>query len=230
MKPSVLVPWLAAVLAHAAGAQATGSPPGAPGAPGACAPALALVPGAQAQDPAVVTATGTCLGAIQQMTIGGIPVTLLAVTDTSLTYQPHTDDPGFLPLLATGQQGTAEARQELYPSLTASTTGLGGALDVVLDNGEVGQYVLALGLSALSVPASIASPPTWYGSLLDPAQPLILLGSGAFATRAPLALSYPVPPNPALAGVALYLQAWCQQGLAAPEATYSFTNLRQVAL
>jgi hypothetical protein len=203
---------------------------GVPAAQAGCAPALTDLQGAQAQDPAVVTATGVCLGEIEQMTIGGIPVPLLEVTDTSITYQPHTDDPGFLPLIASGPSGAAVARQELYPSLVAASTGPGGTLDVELDNGADGRFVLALGFGALPVPSSIESPPTWYGALLDPAQPLLVLASGAFATSAPLALSYPVPSNPALAGLTLYLQAWCQQGAAGPGATYSFTNLGQVAL
>ncbi len=199
-------------------------------APGTCEPKFQQVPGALAQDPEPVTALGTYLSQVQEVTIGGIPVPVLTATDTTITYQPHTDAPGFLPLVASGPEGTGFAEQEMFPSLTASTTGVGGTLQLSLDNGTGGLYALAMGLGSLPVPVSIANPPTWYGVLLNPAAPLFVIGTGAFATSDPIALSYPVPSKPELTGLALYLQAWCQQGFFGPEVTYSFTNLTVVTL
>ena len=56
------------------------------------------------------------------------------------------------------------------------------------------------------------------------------LGQGAFATSAPVVLSYNVPANPTLTGLDLFFQAWCQQGFFGPEVTYSFTNMSAVTL
>lgn len=198
--------------------------------PGTCQPKFTQVPGTQAQHPGQVTAMGTYLGQTQTVAIDGASVSLLSATDTSVTYQPQPDDPGFLPITATGSEGTAASKQQLHPSLVATTTGLGGTLEVVTDNGEVGLYVLAMGFGTLPAPVSIASPPTWYGVLLNPANPLFVISTGAFATSAPIGLIYNVPSNPALTGLVLYLQAWCQQGFFGPGVTYSFTNMASVKL
>ncbi len=199
-------------------------------APGTCFPKFTQVPGTQAQGPDQLTATGTYLGQVQQLTIGGAPVPLISATDTSLTYQPLPDDPGFLPLVGSGPEGTGQALQQMYPSLAASTTGVGGTLHVDLDNGIGGLYVLAMGFQSLPAPLSIVNPPSWYGVLLNPAAPLFVIGQGAFATSAPIALTYSVPSDPLLVGFHLYLQAWCQQGFFGPEVTYSFTNIGAVTL
>lgn len=199
-------------------------------APGTCLPKLTKVPGTQAQDPNQLTAMGTYLGQTQTVLINGAAVPLIAATDTSITYKPQPDDPGFLPVAATGSVGTAVSKQQLYPSLVASTTGVGGTLNLELDNGKEGAYVLAMGFGSLPTPISIASPSTWYGVMLNPGSPLFVIGPGAFAGAAPVMLAYTVPSNPALTGLALYFQAWCQQGFPGSEVTYSFTNLGQVVL
>lgn len=199
-------------------------------APEACLPKLTEVPGTQAQTPTQVTATGKNLAQIQTVTIDGISVPLISATDTSITYEPLPEDPGFLPIAVTGIAGTGAAKQQLYPSLVATTTGVGGSLNIGLDNGEVGLYVLAMGFGALSAPVSITSPPTWYGVLLNPANPLFVIKQSAFSTAAPMTLSYSVPSNPSLIGLGLHLQAWCQQSFFGPEVTYSFTNLASVTL
>lgn len=200
-------------------------------APGTCQPKLKIVPGAQAQDPTAVTATGTYLGQVQQVTIGGAPVQLISATDTTLTYQPLPEDPGFLPIAVSGLDGMGAGTQQLYPSLASSTTGVGGTLKVSLDNGIGGLYALAMGFqSPLPAPISIMNPPSWYGVLLNPAAPLFVISQGAFATSAPIALNYNVPANPTLVGVHLHLQAWCQQGFFGPGVTFSFTNLASVTL
>lgn len=155
-------------------------------APGTCLPKLKTVPGAQAQDPAAVTAIGTYLGQVQQVTIAGTPVSLLDATDTTITYQPLPDDPGFLPLTVSGSEGAGAGTQQLYPSLAASTTGVGGTLKVTLDNGIGGLYVLAMGFQSLPAPISILNPPSWYGVLLNPAAPLFVISQGAFAISTPL--------------------------------------------
>ncbi len=197
---------------------------------GVCPPQVTSVTGTSAQSPGMVTATGQSLGQTQQVLIDGIPAALVSVAPTSVTYQPQPGTPGHVPVELSGMAGVATGVQELFPSLKAATTGIGGHLNASLGNGEPGIYVLAMGLSSLPGPVAIGSPPTWYGVLLNPAGPLFLISTGAFATSDPVALSFPVPPNPALTGLDLYFQAWCQQGFFGPEVTYSFTNMAAVTL
>jgi hypothetical protein len=129
-----------------------------------------------------------------------------------------------------GSEGTGAGTQQLYPSLAASTTGLGGTLKVNLDNGIGGLYALAMGFQTLPAPISIANPPSWYGVVLNPAAPLFVISQGAFATSDPIALTYNVPANPTLVGFHLYFQGWCQQGFFGAGVTYSFTNMGTVIL
>jgi hypothetical protein len=198
--------------------------------PGTCAPQITSVEPTSAQFPEAVTATGLFLGQTQTVLVDGLPASLVSASDFEVTYQPQPGAPGHVPLQAAGLDGTATAVQQMYPSLQTTTTGIGGTVDVLLDNGDVGLYVLAFAAGTFPAPFPIASPPTWYGVLLDITGPVFMLSTGAFATPAPVALSYPIPDVPAWAGISLYFQAWCQQGFFGPEVTYSFTNMAGVTL
>ena len=198
--------------------------------PGTCSPKIMEVGATLAQFPGKVVATGMFLDQTQQVLVDGVPASLVGATETSVTYVPQPGVPGHLPLEAIGLDGTATGTQQLYPSLETATTGIGGTVDVVIDNGDEGLYALAFATGVWPVPIPIASPPTWYGALLDLTGPLFTLGSGAFATSDSASLSYPVPDNPALSGLQLYFQAWCQQGFFGVEVTHSFTNVGAIVL
>jgi hypothetical protein len=198
--------------------------------PGTCLPQITSVEPTSAQSPAVVTAKGLFLGQTQAVLVNGVAASLIGASEFEVTYQPQPGAPGFVSLEATGLDGTATAVQQMYTSLQTTTTGIGGTVDVKLDNGDVGLYVLAFSAGTFSAPLAIASPPTWYGVLLDITGPVFMLSTGAFATTDPVALSYPIPGVPAWAGITLFFQAWCQQGFFGPEVTYSFTNMATVTL
>ena len=118
----------------------------------------------------------------------------------------------------------------MWPSLYAETTGLGGALDIELQNGEEGVYVLWYGLAALAAPVTVLSPPAWHGLLLDPTSLIKILDVNAFSSAVPVSLSLPVPSEPLLGGLTIYFQAICQQGFIGPGISYSFTNLDSIVL
>ena len=197
--------------------------------PGSCIPQITDVTPTSAQFPEEVTASGYFLDKTQTVLVEGLLATLVSTTGTSITYEPQPGPPGLVGLEAIGSDDTAEAVQQLFPSLEVSTTGIGGTVDAVLDNGDVGLYVLAFATGALPVPIPVA-PPTWHGLLLDLSGPNYQIGTGAFATEDPVTLSYPVPDDSGFSGLTLYLQAWCQQEFFGPEVTYSFSNLASVTL
>ncbi len=195
-----------------------------------CPPMIGSVSPTSAQFPGPVTVLGAHLDAITSASVQDIPASILSKSFDVLVLQPLPADPGFPDLDLDGSTGSATDAVELWPTLQATTTGVGGVVDVESDNGDEGLFVLALGSQALGQPLALLSPPTWYGILLDPAGVLQVIDTNAFTSSDPVMTSYPVPGNPALAGVTLYLQAWCQQGFFGPGVTYSFTNLASVTL
>lgn len=184
-----------------------------------------------ASDPVLIQ--GKYFDAETEVLLDGAPEPVVSFTETVLAISPAPAAPGLRDVTVFKQGGpstTLEDGLRLWPVLVSSTTGIGGTLDIGIDNGSEGLYALALATGFLPSPISIASPPTWYGVLLDPTGPLFVIATGAFATSDPIDLSFPVPSNPALVGLSLYLQAWCQQGFFGPEVTYSFTNMGAVTL
>jgi len=159
----------------------------------------------------------------------GVPVVTQSAIELRVTATPAV--PGIFDVAVTNSVSSAIALDagHLLPSLSASTTGIGGSVDVTLDNGDAGLYALAFATGVFPAPFPIASPPTWYGVLLDITGPVFTASSGAFATPDPVLLSFPVPDNPAFAGLTLHFQGWCQQGLFG-EVTASFTNAAAVTL
>ena len=157
------------------------------------------------------------------------PAVILSQTATQLYIQPAPDDPCFADVEVTSPGGTTSAVLELWPSLLATTTGVGGTLVTTLDNGDVGVGVLAFATRQLTTPLPILVPPTWYEFLLDYTGPMFILATGYFFVPQELNISYPIPNDPTLSGVTLYFQAWCQQA-STGNVTYSFTNLASVTL
>jgi hypothetical protein len=175
-------------------------------------------------DPVIIT--GGEFDATTTVLLDGAPTLISSWTASTVTIHPAPANPDLLDLTVTNSVSTKTIPDglALWPTLAATTTGVGGDLDLTVWNGIEGIYVLAVGSGALPAPFPIGSPPTWYGVLLDVSGPVVLVDTGAFATAAPVALSYPIPDVPAWAGISLYFQAWCQQGFFGTGVTYSFTN------
>jgi hypothetical protein len=110
------------------------------------------------------------------------------------------------------------------PSLSASSSGLGGRLDVELANGSIGAFVLAFGLDLRPRPLVVNNPPSWYGVLLAllPGR-YTVLDVDAISTSGRVSRSYTLPSDPGLIGQPFHVQAWCQRGLFGP-VRYSFSN------
>jgi hypothetical protein len=198
--------------------------------PGTCQPQITSVQPTSAQFPEAVTAAGLFLGQTQTVLVDGVAANLIGATDFAVTYEPQPGAPGHVALEASGLDGTAVSEQQMHPSLEASTTGIGGTVDVLLDNGEEGLYALAFATGTFPAPLPITSPPTWYGVILDVTGPVFTASIGAFATEDPVSISLPVPNSPSLSGLVLHFQAWCQQGFFGAGVSYSFTNEGAVTL
>jgi len=175
-----------------------------------------------AQHPGLVTVTGSHLQHVTSAAIQGIGAAIAEQSANSLTLQPAPGDPGFVLLDLTTATSSASETVEMWPSLKASTTGVGGVVETELQLGASGIWALALGASKLSAPLSL--PPCWYGLFLDPTDVLVIVDSGLFPTSAPVLRTYPVPNNPAHVGLQLHLQAWTTETFLAPYEVCSFTN------
>ena len=112
----------------------------------------------------------------------------------------------------------------------ATSSGIGGLIDLEIDQGQTGLYVLAYDTVLLPAPVPLGSPPTWYGMLLGASPALTLVDTSAFVDTSAVNVLLPVPPNPALAGVAVHFQAWCQTQFFGPGLSWSFTNATTVVL
>ncbi len=178
-----------------------------------------------------VSILGEGFDATTEVQLDGVPEPVISFTSTQLTIQPNPADPGFrdVTVLHPGDPAvTIKKALRLLPVISGTSAGPGASLYVEMQNGDKGVYVPLLSSGSLASPVPLASPPTWYGVLLDPASVNILLEINAFTSAASVTVAYPIPSNPALSGLTVYLQAWCQQGLLGPGLTYSFTNLASV--
>jgi hypothetical protein len=73
-------------------------------------------------------------------------------------------------------------------------------------------------------------PEIYFGLLIDPGLPLIVMTSGVTPAEGAVVLQYPIPNDAALSGAILNWQAWCAHGIFAPFAISSFTNLAAMAI
>jgi hypothetical protein len=194
-----------------------------------CPPAVVEVTSTYAGAPGQITADGLDLDTVTSADIDGVPAAIVSQTFSQLVLQPGLGTPGPGELNVSNTVGSYEAEIELTPALSASTTGLGGSVDLHLDNGDQGIFVLVLGFQTVTTPITLASPPTYYGLLLDPATPLFVLGSGSLVGTTFGDFSFPVGTDPSLTGLGLEFQAFTQQGLSG-SLTWSFTNLASLTL
>ncbi|NOT31484.1 MAG: hypothetical protein HOP15_13635 [Planctomycetes bacterium] len=185
----------------------------------------------QAADAEPVAITGRDLDQVTRVLIDGVEQPVLAQSTTELRFLPAPREPGFADLTLETAAGSLVFPDGLRsaPTLSAGANGIGGTLEVELENGDAGALVLFYSFDLRAAPRPIVDPPTWYGLWLR----LLPGRSGRLATDAfgasgRTGLSFDVPNDPALAGHSIHLQGLCRRGLFGP-GRYSFTNLSSVA-
>jgi hypothetical protein len=184
-----------------------------------------------AQVPASVEVTGYKLSNATAVKVDGATVPFVAQSDNLLSLTVGPSEPGFhdlrveFPTTAVDVVGGLA----LWPTLAASTTGIGGTASVAVRNGTFGIAVVAYATGVLP-PPGIAIPPTWSTLKLDITGPYVIASSYGLPASGELDVAYPVPNDPSLAGSTVHVQAWCQQGFFGPGVTYSFTNAAAVTL
>lgn len=170
--------------------------------------------------------TGAFLDTATSAQVGGKPATIVSKTFDQLTLAAGVLAPGSADVVVAGPGGASTLADALViaPTLDVSSTGIGGTLTAELDMGSTfnGLYVMAV--AGAGLPAPFVVPGIYHGLELDPGAAFQVVGSGPFLQE--IALLYPVPAQPALAGATLYLQGFVTR-YALPF-TSSFTNLAQV--
>lgn len=179
-----------------------------------------------AASPTTLALSGQLLDTVTGASIGGQPASIVVQTPSTIVLQPQPSAPGFADLALTNSAGTKAfpGVVELWPSLKATATGIGGTANIEMESGAIGLFVLAVGTGTLSAPLSLG-PQFYYGLLLDPAMPYVVMATGATSTTGLATRQYPIPNDPALAGAAIPWQAWTTHGFFAPYTFASFTNL-----
>jgi hypothetical protein len=187
---------------------------------------LQALPKDQAADEEALTLRGEGLERVTQVLLNAEEQPIVSQSPTELVVRPSRRAPGFADLALVAPEATLTLSKafESLPSLSASSSGLGGRLDVELENGSLGAFVLAFGLDLRPRPLVVNNPPSWYGLLLAllPGR-YAVLDMDAIPMSGGVSRSYALPSDPALLGLPFHVQAWCQRGLFGP-VRYSFTN------
>ena len=197
-------------------------------APGIVLDAIALD---QAADEETLAIRGEKLDTVTEVLVGGVAQPIVGQSATELVLRPARRAPGFADLTLTGTSGevTLPGGFESLPSLRARSGGLGGTLEVELENGTGGAYLLLYALDLRARPFVLRSPPTWYALLLDLAPGRSgQLEVNAFDAGGRAVRSFALPDDPALVDLPFHLQAWCRRGLVGPRSfsySYSFSNV-----
>jgi hypothetical protein len=145
--------------------------------------------------------------------IDGVPAVIQSGTETQMTLALPVDEPGGLrDVVLENPFGATEwpAALARYPALTLpATAALGEAVQLVIDNGDVGGYVLAVSGALFAAPAPFEAFGWYYGLELNG---VWILASGLFTPGA-TQKSLPMPAiiDPSLVGVPFYFQAWTSQ-------------------
>jgi hypothetical protein len=180
----------------------------------------------QAADEEPVAIRGERLDEVNAVLLDGVAQPIVSQSDTELVILPARRAPGFsdLTLASAEDAWTLGGSFASLPTLRAVSSGVGGTLDVQLENGATGAFALLYALGLRPAPLVIRQPPTWFGLelALDPARyPVLALEP--FPSAGGAALRFDLPDDPDLVGLPFYLQAWCQRGLLGP-LRYSFSN------
>lgn len=174
----------------------------------------------------LIVLDGSFLDDVSAATIDGVPADITGQTATSLKLRPTVPGaPGFASVELTGPAGTFDfgGLVPQWPTLASEASGVGGQLDVTVASQPFALAFYALFWGLETFPSPVPVPPAYYGLWLDISGPYGLLLTGQL-TPETLDLSFPLPDDPALAGLDLHLQAWVQTGIL-QFTTDSWTNL-----
>jgi len=176
------------------------------------APEIHSVQGVHSLDQGIVEITGLRLDGTSLL-VDGLPAQVVSSTATQLLMRVDPQQPGkFHTLELTNAFGTSVWPDLLprYPALKVPpTVALGQSVDLVLDNGDTGAYVLAFSGALYSTPAPFVAYGWYWGLELNG---VWLFAAGSFPP-AQTAVTIPLPAvqNPALLGVPFHFQAWTFQ-------------------
>jgi hypothetical protein len=175
-------------------------------------PLLSSITGLHSLDSGSVTLTGDNL-LETTVTIDGQPATITAGSETQLTLSLTPDEPGGLrDIVLMNPFGTEEIPGALarYPVLDGpATVPLGQAVDLLLDNGDTGGFVLAVSGALFATPAPFTDFGWYWGLELNG---VWIVGSGLFVPGSTSrVVTIPGVVDPGLLGVPFYFQAWTSQ-------------------
>lgn len=171
-------------------------------------------------DASDITVLGTGFDGTELVTIDGMPAAISTWTPTQLDLALPPSAPGFVDVTASRGSLIDSGELELWPTLAAESTGIGGTATVDLGFTGVGLHVLALSDQVMSM-VPIGS--SWFGLELAQTPGFAIMGAGVSGSDGKASWSYAIPQDPTLSGLNLYLQAWSQEGLFTLNAS-SFSN------
>jgi hypothetical protein len=193
---------------------------GSSAAQGAPVPRISEIPARKSWSPGNLVVLGSNLGLTSGVSLDDVPVPILRTTGFRLVAGPlSARDPGFGAVELFHGAGVTTGVAEFVPTLTASQRGL--RVEVRLNNGEAGTYVLRYAFGAIAPEFD----PGIYGPRFLPATSSVF-STGVFPDENPLIVSgLRVPIEVGLIGVPLRLQATCY---AATSNTTAHSNLAVV--
>ncbi len=175
------------------------------------------------EQPALVTLNGSGLADTKAVFVGGKPAVIAYQAEDELRIIPRAVFPGFHGIEVQGASGTTRARLEAWPSVEVSVVGT--SLDVRLGNGDDGLYVLAASLKKLQRPFFLNAPATGYMLWLDDP---VVLSVGVIPSTEPMVFGFEIPP--AVAGLPINVQAWCEQRCTPTSMTRCFSNMAEARM
>jgi len=145
--------------------------------------------------------------------VDGAAVPVLTATEFQMTFDLPAVEPGGLhDVVLENEYGLTEWPAVLprYPVLDVQpTAGVGESVELLLDNGDEGAYVLGASGSIYSTPAPFTAFGWYYGLELNG---VWILGAGVFTPgNTAKTLTLPAVTDPGLVGTTFYLQAWTSQ-------------------
>jgi len=180
-------------------------------------PTISSIPSRQAFDPGRLVVFGSNMGLVTGVRLDGEPVPIIRITPTRLVAGPlEPRAPGFDTVELIYPRGRTVGTLELTPSLSASRRGR--RVTTVLNNGDVGSYVVSYSYTRLAMPES--DPGIYYARWLPLGSPV--LTAGVFDESHTATMLTQLPVQSGLIGAPLNLQALCTVGIDGFE---SYTNL-----
>ena len=173
--------------------------------------------------PTNVKVAGLHLGVANRVTVDGVEAVIVRPTVRFLIMRPQPGAPGFPTVSVRTPFGTDTTTMEMTPSLSVGPR-RGNVMDLTLNNGDTGMYVLNYSFGLLANP--IVTPGVFHELGLDLTTAASgVLDAGMLGTADPLVLQrLRAPIERGLVGQSFYVQ-----GLTADSAgNMSYTNVVQV--